>query len=57
MSNGGGSYCRWKKKEEEETEVEEYRKAQDRDALEKELSERENAREIVCQRAKTLRRA
>lgn len=57
MSNGGGSYCRRKKKEkeEEEEEVEEYRKARDRDALEKELSER--TREIVCQRAKAPRRA
>lgn len=55
MSNGGGSYCQRKKKEEMEEEMEEYRKARDRDALEEELSER--TREIVCQRAKTPRRA
>lgn len=52
MSNGGGSYCRRK---EEKGEMEEYRKARDRDALEEELSER--TREIVCQRAKAPRRA
>lgn len=68
MSNDGGSYCRRKKeeeeeeermkkegKEEEEEEMKEYRKAQDRDALEKELSEK--TRKIVCQRAKAPRRA
>jgi len=40
MSNGGGSYCR--RKEEKEEEVEEYRKARDRDALEEELSENDS---------------
>lgn len=58
MSNGGGSYCQRKKeKEKEEEEVKEYRKARDRDALEKELSREERTREIVCQRAKAPRRA
>jgi len=50
MSNGGGSYCRRIEKE-----MEKYRKARDKDALEEELSER--TREIVCQRAKAPKRA